>query len=91
MREFRPMLVPRNAHPLVKRLFEEMNYQQIGILDLSERSGINKNTICDWKRRSMPRVDNIDACFAVLGFRLIPNVIKEDKSWVSARQNTNAM
>ena len=77
MREFRPMLVPRNAHPLVKRLFEEMNYQQIGILDLSERSGINKNTINDWKRRSMPRLDNIDACYSVLGMKLTAAVVTE--------------
>lgn len=70
MREFRKLKVPNNVHPLVKKLFIEMNHQQIGILDLSERSGINKNTINDWKTRSVPRIDNIEACFGVLGLKL---------------------
>jgi transcriptional regulator with XRE-family HTH domain len=64
------MRVPEHTHPLVKKLFEEMNYQRIGILDLSERAGVNKNTINDWKHRSMPRLDNLDACYNVLGMKL---------------------
>lgn len=67
---FRKMKVPTNTHPLVKKLFEEMNHQRIGILDLSERAGVNKNTINDWKRRCMPRLDNIDACYHVLGLKI---------------------
>ena len=67
---FRKVGVPTNVHPLVRRLFEEMNYQRIGVLDLAERSGVNKNTIKDWKNRSMPRLDNIDACYNVLGLKL---------------------
>lgn len=70
MRTFRRLLPPEGAHPLVRRLFEEMNHQQIGILDMSERSGVNKNTINDWKRRSMPQVHNLEACFTVLGLRM---------------------
>jgi len=70
MREFRPMLIPKNAHPLVRDLFVWMNKEQIGILDMAERSGVNKNTINDWKRRSMPSVANLDACYSVLGLRL---------------------
>lgn len=70
MRSFRRLAVPENVHPLVKRLFEEMNHQQLGILDMSKRSGINKNTINDWKRRSVPQVHNLAACFSVLGMEL---------------------
>lgn len=47
-----------------------MNHNQIGILDMSERSGVNKNTINDWKRRSVPRIDNIEACYGSLGLKL---------------------
>lgn len=78
MRQFRFMLIPTNTHPLVSRLFIEMNKQQIGILDMAERSGVNKNTICDWKRRSIPKIDNIDACFAVLGMKLTVGVKHND-------------
>ena len=35
MRSFRPMIVPQGVHPLVRKLFERMNHEQIGILDLS--------------------------------------------------------
>lgn len=51
-------------------MFEEMNHQRIGVLDMADRSGVNKNTINDWKTRSMPRLDNILACYSVLGLKL---------------------
>ena len=70
MRQFRRLTVAERAHPLVKRLVAEMNEQQIGLLDMAERSGVNKNTIKDWRTRTVPTVDNIDACFSVLGLSL---------------------
>lgn len=70
MRQFRRVRVPAHAHPLVRRMFEEMNHQQLGILDLADRSGVNKNTINDWKNRSNPHVHNLAACFAVLGLEM---------------------
>lgn len=71
MRKFRPLAIPRSAHPLVRALFEEMNRQQLGVLDLAERSGVNKNTLRDWRTRTVPTIDNIEACFSVLGFRIV--------------------
>lgn len=70
MRSFRPLTIPPQAHPLVRRLFAEMNQQQLGVLDLAERSGVNKNTLKDWRTRTVPSVDNLDACLTVLGLRL---------------------
>lgn len=70
MRRFRPMSIPQHTHPLVRKLFEEMNRQQIGPIDMSDRSGINKNTFKDWRTRTAPTIDNLDACFNVLGFEL---------------------
>jgi transcriptional regulator with XRE-family HTH domain len=55
---------------LVRRLFEEMNREQLGVLDLAERSGVNKNTLKDWRTRTVPQVDNLEACLGVLGLRL---------------------
>lgn len=71
---FRRLKIPNNSHPLVKKLFEEMNRQRIGVCDMADRSGVNKNTINDWKKRSMPRLDNIDACYNVLGLKLKVNI-----------------
>ena len=47
-----------------------MNHQRIGILDMSDRTGVNKNTINDWKNRSNPQVQNLEACFTALGLQL---------------------
>lgn len=70
MRQFRKLRVPESTHPVVRRLFEEMNHQQIGLLDMAERSGVNKNTLKDWRIRTVPTVDNIEACFNVLGLTI---------------------
>ncbi len=77
MRQFRRLSVPERAHPLVRRLFEEMNLQQIGMLDLADRSGVNKNTIKDWKDRSIPHVHNLAACLNVLGLDLTVKYSRE--------------
>lgn len=71
MRMFRRLTIPARAHPLVKRLFEEMNEQQIGVIDIAERSGVNKNTISGWRHRANPDLINLEACFGVLGHKLV--------------------
>lgn len=70
MRKFRPLKPPTLAHPIVRRMFDEMNHQQIGILDMAKRSGVNKNTLRDWRTRTTPSVVNLAACLSVLGMRL---------------------
>jgi hypothetical protein len=78
MRRFRPLGIPNKAHPLVRRMFAEMNHQRIGVLDMSDRSGINKNTLQDWRTRTVPTVDNLEACFTVLGCELTIRQSRED-------------
>ncbi|QIG67446.1 hypothetical protein EVB39_117 [Rhizobium phage RHph_TM3_3_9] len=77
MRGFRSLTVPARAHPLVRLLFEKMNHEQIGVLDMAERSGVNKNTLKDWRTRTAPTVDNIEACFNVVGLTLTVKRIPE--------------
>lgn len=78
MRSWRgPIAVPQHAHPLVRRLVEEMNYQQLGVLDLAERSGIHKDSLKEWRGRAMPRLDLIDAAFGALGYELAPRKREE--------------
>jgi hypothetical protein len=64
--------IPAHVHPLVALLFEEMQNQQIGVLDMAARSGVNKNTLRAWRTKSVPAVSNLDACFTVLGYKLSP-------------------
>ena len=78
MRRFRHMPIPQRAHPLVRRLYAEMNHQQIGVTDMAERTGIARNAINDWKDRSNPQVQNLDACFAALGLQLTVKVVKDE-------------
>ena len=70
MRVFRKLTVPDHVHPLVKVLFEEMNRQQIGVCDIADRSGVNKNTIIGWRKRAVPNLVNIEACYTVMGYQL---------------------
>jgi hypothetical protein len=62
----------------VRRLIDLMNHEQMGVLDLSERSGINKNTMKEWRTRTVPTLDNFDACLGVLGYQLTITRKKEN-------------
>ena len=77
MRQFRRLTVPAHAHPLVRRLFEEMNHQQIGATDLAERAGLAVNTFKGWRTRHCPRVTELEACYNVLGLTLRPMQMRE--------------
>lgn len=72
MRTFHRLSIPRLAHPLVRRLYELMNEEQIGVHDLAERSGISVGSLVNWRRRFIPRVDLLEACYNVLGYTLKP-------------------
>jgi transcriptional regulator with XRE-family HTH domain len=59
------------AHPAVRRIFTEAAAQQCPIQDLSDKSGIGKATLHDWKRgRSCPNVGDLEAVLNVLGLTL---------------------
>lgn len=71
MRPFRRLTIPKHVDPLVIRLFEEMRTQQIGVLDMAEKSGVSHDTLKNWRHHSNPRLPDIRACFDVLGLRLV--------------------
>lgn len=47
-----------------------MNRQRTGVLEVSERSGINKNTFRRWRDKSQPRIGDLEAVAGALGFEL---------------------
>jgi transcriptional regulator with XRE-family HTH domain len=76
MRRFLRQRVPDGVHPLVRRLFELMNAQRCGVLDLAERCGVTSSTIRHWrassqeKRSKTPSIASFDATLRALGYRL---------------------
>lgn len=79
MDRFRPHSPAERAHPLVRRLFAEMNEQQCSQQTMSERSGINKNTFRSWRTKAVPRLDDLEACLNVLGLELTIQPTKEPR------------
>jgi len=78
MRRFRASPLPAKAHPLVRRLFAEMNAQRVGVTDLAERAGIARETFKGWRTKHCPRVADLEACYNVLGLKLTVAVIRDD-------------
>lgn len=70
MRRFRSLIVAENAHPLVKQLFEIIHRERMGLFDLAERSGVNRNTIQNWRKHFTPSIATFIAVLNVLGYEL---------------------
>lgn len=66
----RKVAPPKRSHPMVKRLFEIMAEEDMMLVDLVERSGVAKSTFKNWRTRTVPRIDQLEACFNVLGYTL---------------------
>lgn len=77
MRRFRTLSIPQHAHPLVRRLFTEMNRQQIGVSDMAERVGVSRFTMNGWRTRHCPRIVELEACYNVLGLRLVVKPVSD--------------
>lgn len=77
MREFRKLSIPNGAHPLIRRLYEEMSRQQLGVTDTAERAGVARETIKGWRKRHCPRIGELEACFNVLGYTLKPTRMRK--------------
>lgn len=71
MRRFGRLSIPPHAHPLVRRLWMEMNRNRITVKDVAERAGIGQKTMNEWRKRRNPSVANLVACFNVLGLDLV--------------------
>lgn len=47
-----------------------MNDQRTTVQEVAVRSGVCRQSIAMWRTETMPRVDMLDACLNVLGYRL---------------------
>lgn len=62
--------IPNHAHPVVRRLFEEMNEQNTVMAEVCERAGLKPETVSNWRYRTNPKIDLIDAALNALDLEL---------------------
>lgn len=80
MRAFRrkkPFNCPNNHHVL-RFLYDRAFIERITLADLSERSGVNKNTLRHWRYKSTPNLRDMDAALGAVGYELTVRKIKDD-------------
>lgn len=61
--------IPKNVHPLVRRLFELLNHERATAKEISKRAGLCVPAVSLW-RKQMPRLDNFSAALNALGYKL---------------------
>lgn len=62
--------IPQHAHPLVRRLWHELNKQQTTIAELADRCAVHRATMRQWGRKNHPRIDHLEAALNALGLGL---------------------
>ncbi len=79
VRYWRPsrMKVPEKAHPLVRRLYQEIIRQQVPVAVVCEKAGLPYCRFRDWRTRVSPKIVDLEAAFNVLGYTLKPVEITE--------------
>lgn len=65
------------AHPLMRQLIRLMNKHKCSAKEMCERVGINRCTFNNWRRRYIPKLDLLEACYNVFGYTLNPTRIAE--------------
>jgi transcriptional regulator with XRE-family HTH domain len=59
------------THPFVKTIFREMVRQRATLADVADRSGVCVKVLGNWKSGNrLPKLRDIEAVFAVLGFEI---------------------
>lgn len=86
---FKWLKVPEKANPLVRTLYDKMIEHRVGVLEMSHRSGVNANTLKDWRHRTCPTVDNLEACLNAVGYTL--TVVAIDKSSPAEKRRKAAL
>ncbi len=66
-----------NNNPIVRFITKEAFDQRVTMHDLSERSGMSKDTIKHWRYKSTPNLRDAEAVLNVLGYTLKPVRVRE--------------
>lgn len=62
--------VPEKAHPLVRRLWQEIIRQQVPIWLVADKAGIHRQTMRSWRYHRPPKIADLEAALNVLGYKL---------------------
>lgn len=91
--EFKRHRIPEKCHPLIKWLFMKMNERKCSIQALAEKSGVHYTAISQWRYRSKPTLENIEACLNALGFETAAprRMTKKRKGGVMATANNQKL
>lgn len=79
MRKFRYRPAIVNGNHVVRFLFEEMHRQKVCQMDLSERVGLHRDTLRNWRTRYTPRINDIEAALNYLGYTLKITKLREEE------------
>ncbi len=71
-----PRIIPEKAHPLVQKLFREMNRQGVRYVDIENRAGVSVNTLRKWRRGQSPQLQNLVACLDVVNRKLVTKMAR---------------
>jgi hypothetical protein len=71
--------VPTHAHPIVRDLVRAMNVRGVSFETLSELAGVNDRTMSGWRKKHIPRLDNIEAALNGVGLRLAILPLEDDQ------------
>ena len=69
--------IPAHVHPLVRQLFEALNWERTTLTELAARAGVQRRTISDWRYRRRPTIDLLDAAFNALDRQLVVQRVRE--------------
>ena len=82
----RKLKVTNRAHRLVVELFTDMYEQQVNLNVMADKSGNSCNALTDWRTRTNPNVASLDACFNVVGKKLIAVPMDFDETKINDAQ-----
>lgn len=68
----------QSTHPLVKLIYRVMKMEQLTLLDIEERSGVNRNTVRSWKSKRNASIQNMEAVLNVMGYSLTAKPMEVD-------------
>jgi len=57
--------IPVHAHPIVRRIIEEANHQQVTIGELAERAGCSRQAISGWRYSRNPNLTIVMVIHAI--------------------------
>lgn len=62
---------PTHTDPLVLFLFDEMARQGVSAREIEARTGVDEQTILQWRHRAVPTIVNLRLCLDALGLNII--------------------